>query len=129
MPNPVPLKLRIAAIIALGFGALTIFSGGAVLFFSSSARQAAGNYIPFVLWFNFLAGFAYIAAGTGLYFTKKWAVNLSLIIAISTLLIFAAFAITVFMGTPYEPRTIAALTLRTSLWFIIAYIARSVIKT
>ena len=128
MQNPLPLKLRTAATIALAFGALTILSGGAVLFFSGPARQAAGNYVPFVLWFNFFAGFAYIATGAGLYFAEKWAVHLSWIIAISTLIVFAAFAFVAFTGTPYEPRTFAALTLRSGVWFVIAYIARSVIK-
>ena len=38
-----------------------------------AARQAAGHYVPFVLWFNFLAGFAYIVAGVGLWMRRRWA--------------------------------------------------------
>ena len=58
-----------------------------------SARAAAGDYVPFVLWFNFLAGFAYIVAGAGLFLWRQWAVKLSLFIALATLLVFAAFGI------------------------------------
>jgi hypothetical protein len=36
------------------------------LFGTEATRAAAGNAVPFVLWFNFLAGFAYILAGLGL---------------------------------------------------------------
>lgn len=129
MQNPLPLKIRIAGLIALGFGALTIFSGGSILFADGTARQAAGNYVPFVLWFNFAAGFAYIVAGVGLIFWKRWAISLSMFIAIASLVVFAALGVVIFMGTPFEPRTLAAMTLRTVLWFTIAFMAISVSKT
>ncbi len=32
-----------------------------------AARVAAGNFVPFVVWFNFLAGFVYVAAGVELW--------------------------------------------------------------
>ncbi|WP_425478346.1 hypothetical protein [Stenotrophomonas pictorum] len=50
--------MRVVSLIAIGFGLMTIWEGGAVLFVDGAARQAAGHYVPFVLWFNFLAGFA-----------------------------------------------------------------------
>ena len=45
------------AISAVIFGLLTIISGGRTLF-DAEAQQRAGNYVAFVLWFNFVAGFA-----------------------------------------------------------------------
>jgi hypothetical protein len=53
------------------FGLLTIKSGGAVLFFDGPARVDDGNYAPFVLWFNFFAGFVYIIASAGLFMQKN----------------------------------------------------------
>ena len=47
-----PTHILVASIIAILFGALTVFSGGSVIFLSESAR-AAGNVVPFVVWFNF----------------------------------------------------------------------------
>ena len=41
------------------FGVATVAKGTQVLFGSAVARVDAGHYVPFVLWFNFLAGFAY----------------------------------------------------------------------
>lgn len=58
--------LRAIALAAIAFGLLTIKAGGTVLFGDDADRAAAGNYMPFVLWFNFLAGFAYVLAGAGL---------------------------------------------------------------
>ena len=65
--------MRVISLIAIGFGLLTLQEGGAVLFVDGAARQAAGHYVPFVLWFNFLAGFAYIVAGVGLWMRRRWA--------------------------------------------------------
>ena len=63
--------MRVVSLIAIGFGLMTIWEGGAVLFVDGAARQAAGHYVPFVLWFNFLAGFAYVLAGVGLFLRKR----------------------------------------------------------
>jgi len=112
------------ASIALVFGALTIFSGGRVLFGPEEARVAAGNYVPFVLWFNFLAGFAYVAAGAGLWLWRRWAAWLALGIAAATALVFAAFGVHVAMGGAFELRTVAAMALRTLLWAGIAVAAQ-----
>ncbi len=123
LPSSRPRWAVAAAIGAVLFGALTLKSGGSVLFFDGAARTAAGNYVPFVLWFNFLAGFAYILAGTGLFLWRGWAVNLSMLIAISTLIVFVAFALSILFGGDYEPRTIGAMTLRSSVWLVIAWLS------
>ncbi len=49
--------MRVIALIAIAFRLLTIREGGAVLFLTAR-RVRPGSYVPFVLWFNFLAGFA-----------------------------------------------------------------------
>ena len=114
----------IAAIstVAIGFGLMTIVEGGAVLFGGDAAQAAAGAYVPFVLWFNFLAGFAYVIAGAGLWMRRRWAVKLAIGIAVSTLLVFAAFAVHVVLGGAYLQRTPIAMTLRSVIWIAIARI-------
>ena len=121
--NGRPAWASAVALIALAFGALTVFSGGRVLFGPDVARVAAGHYVPFVLWFNFLAGFAYIAAGVGLWLWRRWAAWLALAIAVGTVLVFAAFGVHVVIGGAFEVRTVAAMTLRTALWATIAALA------
>lgn len=112
-------------IIAIVFGIMTIKSGSAVLFFDGVARQAAGNYVAFVLWFNFVAGFFYIIAGIGLWIKQAWAAKLAVIIAMLTVLTFAAFGIYILMGGSYEMRTVIAMILRSVIWIIIAFVATS----
>lgn len=111
------------SLIAVGFGLLTIKEGGMILFVSEAARTAAGNYVPFVLWFNFLAGFAYVVAGIGLWLQQRWAVWLAVVIATATGLTFAAFGMHVVSGGAYEPRTVIAMSLRMLVWVTIAAVA------
>jgi len=114
---------RAVAAIALVFGVMTIVSGGKVLFGGEAARLAAGNYLPLVVWFNFLAGFAYVAAAVGLATRQGWAARLALAIAAATALAFAIFGVLALTGTPFEMRTVGAMTLRTVLWSGIAWFA------
>ncbi len=112
-----------ASIVAILFGLLTIREGGAVLFWSEAAQRAAGQYVPFVVWFNFLAGFAYVIAGFGLWFRQLWAVGLAFGVAAATIAVFVAFGIHIAGGGGYEPRTIVAMSLRSAVWIAIAVIA------
>lgn len=115
--------LKAAGAIGLVFGLLTIFSGGMALFGGEAARAAVGNAVPFVLWFNFIAGFFYVIAGLGLLLKKRWAVRLSVAIALATALVLAAFGLHVAGGGLYEMRTVGAMLLRTAVWATIAAVA------
>lgn len=118
----IALVLRIAALIAVLFGVVTIYSGGRVLFGSSEAKAAAGNIVAFVLWFNFSAGFVYVVSGIGLFLKKKWAVWLAAVIAFATVLVFAAFGVHILMEGAFEMRTVGAMTFRGLVWIGIAII-------
>ncbi len=115
--------LTSAAAVAVLFGLLSIFSGGSVLFGPDDAQRSAGAYVGFVVWFNFLAGFAYVAAGAGLWLQRRWAAGLAFLIAIATLLVFATFGVHVANGGAYEMRTVAALTFRSLVWLAISWVA------
>ena len=117
------IGIWIITVIAVMFGLITIKSGGSVLFIDGSARQAAGYYVPFVVWFNFLAGFVYIATGAGLWLQKQWAVRLSVLIVIATFIVYAILGLYILGGGLYEIRTIFAMGFRTIIWAFIAIFA------
>ncbi|MBK9000029.1 MAG: hypothetical protein IPM35_30290 [Myxococcales bacterium] len=115
--------LRVAAAVAILFGIASVVSGGRVLLDVGAARAEAGAYVPFVLWFNFVAGFAYVAAGAGLWLGRAWGARLSLTLAGLTALTYAAFGVHVALGGAFEGRTVVAMAVRTALWTLIAVLA------
>lgn len=114
--------VSVLAIVAVVFGIATIISGGRTLF-DAETQQLAGNYVAFVLWFNFVAGFAYVFAGMGLWFQQRWSIWLSFAIAAATLVVFAAFGLQIWRGGSYEMRTVGAMVLRAITWIAIAAVA------
>jgi hypothetical protein len=116
--------LTIAAAVAVLFGLVTSNAGSQALFGDAEARAAVGDAVPFVLWFNFLAGFAYVAAGVGLFVRRTWAARLSVAILAATILVMIAFGVHVLLGGAYEMRTVGALSLRTIVWGAIVAVAR-----
>ena len=113
----------VAALVAIVFGVLTIISGGRALFGDAAARAGVGNAVPFVLWFNFVAGFLYILAGAGLYLWRQWVAQLAAIIALATLGILVAFGWHVATDGAYEMRTVGAMLLRSGVWIVIAFLS------
>lgn len=125
MSNSMPLRkssrfMKSLAVFALVFGLMTIVSGGGVLFGPDTARAQAGAYLPFVVWFNFFAGFVYMFAGVCIWREKALANTLATLIAVSSGLIAVIFAGFVLSGADFEMRTVGALVLRTGVWAAIA---------
>lgn len=110
---------RLAGGAAVAFGLLTLASGGAALM----GVVDMGAVVPFVLWFNFLAGFAYVVCGVLLWRGHPLALPVALAILVATAAIFAAFAWRVVTGGAYETRTVGAMTLRTAFWAVMALLA------
>ena len=120
--------LKWLAIAAIAFGALTVFSGGRALFGGMEARAELGNVVPFVLWFNSIAGFVYVLAGVALLRTRRWAAPVALLLALATVLVFLAFAVHIVAGGAFEARTVGALSLRSLFWIAVALVAMRAMK-
>jgi len=116
-------QLRITGGVAIAFGLLTVVSGGTTLL----GALEMGAVVLFVLWFNTLAGLAYVVAGLGLWQGRRWAYPLSLAIFAATLLVFVAFGLHVAQGGAFEMRTAYAMTLRSAVWGAIALVARQLL--
>ncbi len=116
--------MKLAGGIAVIFGILTVISGGIVLFTDGSAHQSAGNFVPFVVWFNFITGFIYILAGAGLSRRKRWVIPLSFGLLMAILVVFSVLGIHILQGGAYETRTLAAMSFRAFFWLVIILVAR-----
>ena len=111
---------RIAGGVAIVFGLMTVASGGSTLL----GGLEMGAVVPFVLWFNTVAGVAYVAAGLGLWRGRRWAFPLSFAIFAATLIVFAGFGLHVAQGGAFEMRTVFAMALRSAVWGVISLVAR-----
>ena len=112
--------MKALSAVGVVFGALTVFSGWQGLFGDAATRAALGHTVGFVLWFNFLAGFAYVAAGLGLWRGERWGLILATALALGTALVAAAFGLHVLGGGAFEMRTVGALALRFGFWAVVA---------
>lgn len=102
--------------LAVAFGFATLVEGGHMLLGGPAARAQAGHIVPFVLVFNFMAGFAYVVGGAGTLLGRAWAVWIARALAVTTLVVFVAFGVHVLSGNAYESKTAMAMTLRSGFW-------------
>ena len=109
--------LSVAAVVAIVFGLVTILAGGRAL------MAPPAGMVPFVVWFNTLAGLAYVAAGVGLWRSATWAAWLAAGIALATAAVLLAFLWHVVRGGAWMGRTPAAMGLRIVVWSAIAVLA------
>lgn len=116
--NKKSIGLKFLAAFLFVFGLATLKSGGAILFFDKTAEVAAGDYVSFVLWSNFIAGFFYLIASVGIFFKTRWSVKLVAAISIFTVCLFIAFGFHILTCGLYEMRTVGAMIFRTSVWII-----------
>ncbi len=110
-------------IFAILFGLGSLMSGGGAIFGGEATKSLAGNVVPFVVWFNFLGGVAYIVAGAGIYAARGWATPLSAAIAAASLVVLGLFGLKVLSGAAYEMRTVWAMSFRCVVWLGIAFVA------
>jgi len=120
--NPAPLWMKSVAVFAILFGAITLFKAGGVLFGPPSARDAVGNFVPFVVQFNFIAGVFYVIAGIGIYLMRGWAIVVSALISVATILTATVFARYSLAGGAYETQTVGALAIRIGFWILVTLI-------
>lgn len=115
-------RMKGTALLAMVFGLATLFSGGNVLFGANEARELAGAFVPFVVWFNFIAGFLYVLAAIGIWQARRWACGLSAFIVVATAAAALTFGIQVMNGSAFELRTVGALALRIGFWAVITIV-------
>ena len=78
-----------AIVVALSaFAILTLFLSASVIFNLFNIREKEGNYVPFIVWVNFISSIIYLIASYGLIKLKKWSTWL---LGLSVVILTAAF--------------------------------------
>lgn len=115
---------RVAGVIAIIFGILTIIQGGRTLF-DPAVHDVAGKVVPFVLKYNFIAGFFYIPIGILVFRMKYYAKYFAILLGAANGVVFFQLTVHVFSDLPYEPKTYFAMMFRLLLWALIATLSLS----
>lgn len=117
------VAIKASGVAAILFGIATVVSGGNAILGLHRILESGEKIVPFVLYFNFLAGFTYIITGIGLVLRSRWAPAFAVVVAIATVIVFAGFGVWILRGGAYETRTLIAMSLRTAFWCIASIVA------
>ncbi len=97
------------------FALLTLFMTISVIFDLFGIRAAEGNYVPVVLWANFVCGFLYLGASWLVMKNDKRSFMLLLVAVVLLVLTFGALGMHIIRGNAYEIKTVFAMIFRISL--------------
>ena len=112
--------LKITAIALLLFALLTLFLSSSVIFNLFGIRGKEGNYVPLVVWANFISSILYLAAAYGLFKMKKWSVWLLVISVVILVAAFIGLKLHISEGGLYEVKTVNAMIFRIGLTALLA---------
>lgn len=110
----------ILAFILTAFGLLTLFLSGSVIFDLFGIREMEGNYVPFIVWANFVSSIIYLVAVYGIIKSKKWSFY---VLGVSFLILFFSFiALQLYIdaGGIHEAKTVKAMIFRSTLTAVFA---------
>jgi hypothetical protein len=108
------LPTALATLLA-AFALLTLFLSTSVIFDLFGIREKEGNYVPFVVWANFIASVLYLLAAYGWVKARKWTSSLLLATALLLAAAFIGLQFHIRAGGIYETKTVGALIFRTAL--------------
>ena len=116
------------SIVLIAFAVSTLFMSSSVIFDWFGIREKEGNYVPFIVWTNFIAGFLYLIAAFGFLTSKRWTFW---VLAITILLlIIALIFLLVYIngGGVHEMKTPSAMGFRIAMTLIFSVLAYYKIK-
>lgn len=103
------------ALLAVLFGAMTIFAGGRVL---AGTNPGYIVFMPLLI-YNTLMGFAYVGVGTMAWRNLTFGRNGAFVIFVLNLIVLAAIGIAHAAGEAVAKDSLGAMTLRTVVWLVI----------
>jgi len=113
------ISLRILSITILVFGIVTFLIGFEHLFIQGTYVRLINDYLHFVVWFNFLSGIVYLVVAYGIWHVKPWAVYLSLLIVVFSLIVLTALSVHMFIDGQFRPWQIIEMGIKVLIWSLI----------
>ena len=117
----IPFRHRIAALVAVTLGLLTITEGGSVLLGLSTKPY---TILPWLVWYNVVAGFLSVLAGRGLWLKRTWADKLADTIVTLHGLVLLILIVLFALKEAVATISIMAMLVRTVAWVGIILLTR-----
>jgi uncharacterized membrane protein (DUF2068 family) len=114
-------KHRIAALLALAIGLMTIVEGGSVLL---GIETKTYHVLSWLVQYNVVMGFVSMVAGIGLWMEKKWAAMVARIILVCHGAVFLSLGGMHLLGKTVAIVSIMAMLFRTGVWIVINFMIR-----
>ena len=102
------------------FALLTLFLSTSIIFNLFNIREKEGNYVPFIVWANFICSILYLIAAYGLIKLKKWPTSLLALSAVILIAAFVGLKVHISNGGIYELKTVNAMMFRIALTILFA---------
>ena len=105
--------LKSSAVILGLLGLVSLFMTTSVIFDLFGIRAVEGNYVPLVVYANFICAFLYLLASYCFFAKRKAASPLLIVASIILIIAFAALMMHIQDGGVYEMKTVRAMIFRT----------------
>ncbi|MDQ0477799.1 MULTISPECIES: hypothetical protein [Chryseobacterium] len=122
------MKKTILLIFLLLFGFLTLFMSSSVLFDWFGIRAKEGNFVPFIVWANWLCGMLYLITAYAIFKNKIWAKVPLIISLIILVLAYIGLFIHINNGGIFETKTVGAMAFRILVSALFLYIITKISK-
>ncbi len=122
--NPPPTKVaitqlkrdRVASILAVALGLLSVGEGGRVLL---GLTIPAYHVLPWLVWYNVAMGVVSVVAGVGMWMQRAWSISLSMnILTFHGIVFFGLIGMQLY-GQAVAMTSIFAMMFRTFTWIVI----------
>ncbi len=122
------MKKTILLIFLILFGLVTLFMSSSVLFDWFGIRAKEGNYIPLIVWANWICGILYLITAFGILQKKSW-VRIPLVASLIVLILAYMNLFThITTGGLYETKTIMAMAFRIGITAIFLFTTIKIFK-
>jgi hypothetical protein len=128
--SPIHTKYTLAQtaiiLIILIFGLLTLFMSSSVIFDLFNIRAKEGNYVPFIVWANFVSSLLYLGVVWGFIKRSAWTTHVLAFVTLLLTISFIGLLIYIYQGGIYETKTLYAMVFRILITIAFTLFSRNI---
>ena len=115
--------MKVSAVLVGILGVVSLFMTASIIFDLFEIREKEGNYVPFIVYANFVCSFLYLYCSYGFFTKNKWT-TICMFTAVGILIVaYIALIIYIQVGGIFEMKTVKAMLGRISLTILLAGIS------